>query len=366
VNADTRRILPLRTPIRLVWLAVIVVIVASHLRDRPWSLALLVVGAAAWPTWMGADAHGRRRLAVGALLALGCAGGLLAPHASFAIAFVVVVGVASGSTLEPLPALLLSACGPACLALLTLAEHRSAELLAWTCLAAAAAYVGGLSRRQANEHARHAALIGMEHEKTEIAQARADVLAERNRIAREVHDVLAHTLSALAVQLEAADTVREHGDSPDQLADLLRRSRRLVADGLDETRAAVRALRDEPVQLVERLEALAHDDTVSLDVRGTPRPLAPEPGLALYRAAQEAVTNARKHAPGARAAITVDFDAAATTVSVRNGPPAAAPAERGAPGFGLQGMRERVELAGGRLEAGTDGEGWAVRATVPS
>jgi signal transduction histidine kinase len=370
VNAEVRTRLArgpsLRTPIRVAWLAVVVILLTGNVSGDPWSLALVVAGAAAWLAWMGAEARGRPAVGVVALALLGSAGGLLAPHASFAIAFLAVVGIASGSTLAPLAALVLSACGPACLGILTLAEHRSAELLAWACLVAAGAFVGGLSRRQAQEHTRQAALVGIEHEKAELAQAQAAVLAERNRIAREVHDVLAHTLSALAVQLEAADTVREHGDSPERLAELLRRSRRLVADGLDETRAAVRALRDEPVQLVEQLAALAQDDSVELQVHGEPRPLAPEPGLALYRAVQEAVTNARKHAPGARAAIAVDFGTGATTVTVTNDPSAAHPLGTGDAGFGLQGMRERIELAGGRLDAGPDGGGWTVRATVPS
>ena len=140
------------------------------------------------------------------------------------------------------------------------------------------ALLGGISRRQAQQHAEH---------------------ETRMHLARELHDVLAHTLGALAVQLEAAEAVNEIGD-PEQLAELLRRSRSLVSSGLDEAAEAVRALRDEPVPVAERIAALVEGAGASLRVEGRPRPLPPQAGLALYRAAQEAITNAQKHAPARR------------------------------------------------------------------
>jgi signal transduction histidine kinase len=98
-------------------------------------------------------------------------------------------------------------------------------------------------------------------------------------------------------------------------------------------------------------------------VEGTPRPLPPAAGLALYRAAQEAVTNARKHAPGAPTTVSLAFRDHATVVTVSNGRGEASLPGPGA-GLGLQGMRERLELAGGALTTAASPEGWTVEATV--
>jgi signal transduction histidine kinase len=120
------------------------------------------------------------------------------------------------------------------------------------------------------------------------------------------------------------------------------------------------------VPIADRIAELAREGDVPLRIEGTPRALRPDAGLALYRAAQEALTNARKHAPGARTEISLAFERGETVLRVANGAPPS-PAE-GAPGagLGLQGMRERLELAGGSLRAGAVEDGFAVEAAVPS
>jgi signal transduction histidine kinase len=183
-------------------------------------------------------------------------------------------------------------------------------------------------------------------------------------LARELHDVLAHTLGALSVQLEAIDAVHESGDR-ERTAELVQNARALVARGLDETAEAVRALREEPVPVADRIAALVDGTDASLRIEGIPRALPPQAGLALYRAAQEAITNARKHAPGTPAELTLAFQAGRTVLTVRNTAPREAPAAPGA-GLGLQGMRERIELAGGRLEAGASANVFTVEAAVPA
>ena len=109
------------------------------------------------------------------------------------------------------------------------------------------------------------------------------------------------------------------GADPAKARQLVQQARGLAVQGLDETRQAVHALRDEPVALAEQLASLAARDGAELTVTGEPRPLDADAGLALYRAAQEALTNARKHAPGAPVSIRLDFDPTSTVLMVTNG-----------------------------------------------
>jgi len=173
----------------------------------------------------------------------------------------------------------------------------------------------------------------------------------------------------LSVQLDAADALLENSDDPAKARQLVQQARKLAVQGLEESRQAVHALRDEPVALAEQLASLASRDGAELTVTGAPRPLAAEAGLALYRAAQEAVTNARKHAPGAPVSIRLDFDPGSTTLRITNGlcPTAEASSDLSTTGggFGLQGMRERIELLGGQVVAEPSGVGFSVQVVVP-
>jgi signal transduction histidine kinase len=168
------------------------------------------------------------------------------------------------------------------------------------------------------------------------------------------------------MQLEALDALLESDADTERLRTTLARARGLVNDGIGEAHAAVRALRDDPVQLDERVRELVAGTPIALSVVGTPRPLPPAAGVGLLRAAQEAITNVRKHAPGAAASITIDYADDETVLTVTNAAPAAPAQERTLGGYGLQGMRERIELAGGRVTAAPSDEGWTVQATVPA
>jgi signal transduction histidine kinase len=336
VNNDA----PLRFTFRLAWLVVLVVAVAANASDRFAAIPLLATAAAAWITW----ARGYRAShIVFAVAVMGAAGGVLALLTPTALGFIAIAGVAAGSTFDLRRAAPLAVVGPAVLAAAFAAHGWSNGFVAGGAAAALAGLVGGIGRRQARERER---------------------TAERTHLARELHDVLAHTLAALAVQLEAAEAVLDSGDEA-RLRELLARSRKLVTDGIDETAQAVRALRDEPVAIAERIEELVAGD-VPLHIDGTPRPLPAAAGLALYRAAQEGLTNARKHAPGAPTEVSLAFGRSSTTVRVRNGECPAPPANAPGSGLGLQGLRERLELAGGKLEAGKSDDGFMVEATVPA
>ncbi|WP_037579404.1 sensor histidine kinase [Phaeacidiphilus oryzae] len=224
------------------------------------------------------------------------------------------------------------------------------------------------------------------------AEAEAAALAERGRIARDIHDVLAHSLSAQLVHLEAARLMIDAGAERGDVRERVVAARRMAQEGLEETRRALSALRGEIVPVGEYLAELAAREGAELTVRGVPRPLAAAVGEAVRRTAQEGVTNVRKHAPGAELALTLRYlDDGAVELAVVNGPPpgerrgtptegadgggAAGSAGPTAPaglaasgsGYGLTGMRERVKLLGGETTVGPTPEGgFAVRVRLPT
>ncbi|GLY46700.1 histidine kinase [Lentzea sp. NBRC 102530] len=194
------------------------------------------------------------------------------------------------------------------------------------------------------------------------AQAAAEytaVLEERGRIAREIHDVVGHSLSGIAVQLDMADALHGAGKSAEANEAVLR-ARALAVSGLKETRRAVHALRESTLPLTESVARLA--ETHGATFRSTGEgPVSVEIAQTVIRAAQEALTNAHKHAP--EATVVVDLEYAPTVVRLTvtdNGTNDA----QGS-GMGLNGMRERAELLGGELFAGPGGPGWTVRLELP-
>ena len=140
---------------------------------------------------------------------------------------------------------------------------------------------------------------------TRRAREESAVLAERGRIARELHDVLAHTLSGLAVQLEGARLLAEHTHADPRLVEQVSNAQDLARSGMAGAKRAVATLRGEalpgPDQIPELVEhaRLATGAPVTYRVDGEPGALAPELGLPLYRAVQEALANVAKHASGA-------------------------------------------------------------------
>ncbi|WP_432991373.1 sensor histidine kinase [Dactylosporangium sp. CA-233914] len=200
-------------------------------------------------------------------------------------------------------------------------------------------------------------------------QAKAAALAERARLAREIHDVLAHSLSALSLQLETAAALLERDRAADA-AVIVDRAGRLARDGLTETRRAVSALRGDPMPLPELVRELtagyrADAGDAEFELAGAARELSPEAGLALFRSAQEALSNVRKHAPGSAVAVRLEYADGDVRLTVRNHGPAGAPVTGLSSGYGLTGLRERAELAGGTFAAGPCGDGWLVDVKMP-
>jgi signal transduction histidine kinase len=201
-----------------------------------------------------------------------------------------------------------------------------------------------------------------------LAWAEAALIGERNRLGREIHDVLAHTLGAVSIQLTALDSRVAAGDAPEDLRERIGAIHRLVGEGLDEARDAVRALREHGLPLVKRLRRLCDLHGAAFDVQGQARALNADAALTVHRVAQEALTNAEKHAPEAPVSVWLSFGADVVGVRIdseRSDMEASSPLASGGGGYGLVGMRERVHLAGGRLAAGPAESGWRVTANIP-
>jgi signal transduction histidine kinase len=193
-------------------------------------------------------------------------------------------------------------------------------------------------------------------------------------MARELHDVVAHSVSIISVQAGAAEQQLER--DPDRAREHLAAVRGSAHEALSELRRMVGLLREEdasyvPAPGLSRLEDLVETtrssgQPVSLKVSGGARPLPPGVDLAAYRVIQEALTNARKHASNAETSVSVEYGERALEIEIENGPGNGTEASFEGDGRGLIGMRERVRLYDGTLDAGpTDAGGFAVRANLP-
>ena len=209
-------------------------------------------------------------------------------------------------------------------------------------------------------------LLAAEQEARE-SRVQRDRLAERQRIAREIHDILAHTLSAQSVQLEGARLLVQKEASAGDVLQRIRSAQRLARDGLEETRRAVQSLRGEMPPIENTVRGLAADAGAHFRMVGQPWPLEAPAALAVERTVQEGLTNARKHAPGAAVTVDLAYGKTSVTVAVSDTGPGCpqAPENAGGGGYGLAGMRERAALIGARFESGVHGEGFRICLTVP-
>jgi signal transduction histidine kinase len=235
----------------------------------------------------------------------------------------------------------------------------------------------GRNRASLRVQAEQARQLLAQHEQLRAEQRRADVLEERARIAREIHDVLAHSLGALGIQLQTVRALFTVHDDPDRALQALATAQHMASGGLAETRRAVHALRTDILPLHEELArataetAGRHHIRVRYQTSGTLRPLPPEATVALLRIAQESLVNAVKHAPGADIDVDLDYREDGIRLTVINpltgdGPRTAGDGLRTADsGYGLTGMRERLLLLRGSLEAGRRDGRWVVEADLP-
>jgi signal transduction histidine kinase len=243
---------------------------------------------------------------------------------------------------------------------------------------AIAVAVDALGSRQRDRRA-----LADEAERAELERSRRTVLEERARIARELHDVVAHHMSLIAVRAETAPyrlagldqpIVAEFGALSGSAREALTDMRRLLGV-LRQDEPAGRAPQPRLSDLPELVETTRRAGvSVSLALPDPPDQVPPGVGLCAYRVVQESLSNASRYAPGSAVSVSVDRSAGAVVVQVVNGPAGGlpeplnghAPAAGHRPGHGLAGMRERVALLGGSLSAGASPDGgYAVRAVLP-
>ncbi len=375
--------------VRLAGLIVVVVTTVWLVRPGPATggargtaiAVLLGVCAAAWIAWI---LSGRRDwLMTWSLVVMGGAGGVLAglsPNGP-ALAVGCVAVFSAGARLSTGASLGVTAETVAGFLATGLATGiPTAQLVgyAWT-------FVGlwavALTRNEFVVRAVSAERTLAETRRAREAETQAAAFAERARISRDLHDVLAHSLAAISVNLQAAEGLLTSGTLPADNPELIKaiecveRAGTLTRDGLVAAKRAVLALRDDAPPLPDQLASLAEqyraagEPAVNLEVSGEVRPIPAEAGQAAYRTAQEALTNARKHAPGEPVTLRLGYEPDEITLSVVN-PVLPRQAEKpladAGAGFGLVGLAERAALAGGTFEAGPEAGNWQIQLRIPA
>ncbi|QXJ26310.1 sensor histidine kinase [Actinomadura graeca] len=225
---------------------------------------------------------------------------------------------------------------------------------------------------------RHSAVEELRRREEQHRQdlARQAVLEERARIARELHDVVAHHMSVIAMQAEAAPY--KIPDLPEAARQTFGVVRDAAREALTETRRVVGLLRSDdegaeraPQPGLDRLDDLAatarrYGLSVATVIVGMPRPLDAGVDLSAFRIVQESLSNAARYAPGSRVHVEIKYGTATLTVAVTDDGARTTPEESHGGGHGLVGMRERVTMLGGSLSAGArDSGGWEVVAELP-
>ncbi|HEX9337670.1 MAG TPA: histidine kinase [Pseudonocardiaceae bacterium] len=248
-------------------------------------------------------------------------------------------------------------------------SHRTVAALLVNEVGVLAFYRIGRYTRQLNERTTESERLLAELRESRAALLRSAALAERTRLAREIHDVLAHSLSGLMLQLEGARLLSTRNPEDPRLPATIERAHHLARSGLSEARRAISMLRDDELPDLASLGDLTSDferDTgvpCALVITGTAGELPAQARLTLYRVTQEALTNIRKHANPEAIQVQLDHKPDGTQLRIEDtGRPTR---NKFGDGYGLTGMRERAELIGGTLTTTHTHQGFRVQLWIP-
>jgi signal transduction histidine kinase len=322
-------------------------------------------------------------LSLGSLVVMAGAGGVLAglTPSSPAIAVACAAAFSAGVRLNTGASLGITAEAVSAFVITALLTNQPTGVVLGFPFAFAGLWSVAMTRREYLVRAEQAERTLAETRRAREAETHAAALAERARIARDIHDVLAHSLAAVSVNLQAAEGLLASDTLPADHPELAKaiecidRAGTLTREGMAQARRAILALRDDAAPLPDQLASLAAqyqaagDATIQLTVSGEPRPLSGPAAVVAYRTAQEGLTNARKHAPGQPVTLTLTFEPGQIAVTVEN--PLLPAGERGplagtGAGAGLTGLKERAALAGGTLETGPADGTWRIELRIPA
>jgi signal transduction histidine kinase len=339
-------------------------------------IGLLILAAACWAIGLS-ERFRDLRVVIPALIVLGLCGAALDWPESDGPGFVAGYMALAGLALRvPRRTALLS--GVPIVAAIAASEAHEAENPASTVLAVTLGcgflfLTSALAALSQDAHHRAEALLAQESAVREAREQMAR-LAERSRLARELHDVLAHALSSLSLQLEAARLRASQTGADPMLLEQISYARQVACEGMISAQRALQALGGDGDEvsglaglprLVART-AVAVGIPIDFHVEGTPRPLRPEVELTAYRTVQEALTNVAKHAGrGAQARVLLTWAADSLDISVADSGGDGVGAGLVSSGFGLISMAERAALHGGQLTAGPSANGFTVQLRLP-
>jgi signal transduction histidine kinase len=287
-------------------------------------------------------------------------------RADFAPSLLVVM-VAAVAILTPPLGGFLAAVSATALLLAASALHRLDAVVLYLGFVAGGWLIGYLMRTQR--------LLLAQQIRAQQALAEHAAADERRRIAREVHDVIAHSLSVTLLHLTGARRVLQQDRDVDDAVEALEQAERLGRQAMADIRRTVGLLDNSPMKTTPEpaigdIGVLVADfERAGLDVRlcidGPTNRVSAAVGLALYRITQESLANIAKHAPASKSTVALSISATSARLAVNNQLPAAVAATQSSEGRGVRGMRQRIELLGGAIDVGPTHDGWSVRAEIP-
>jgi signal transduction histidine kinase len=340
--------------------------------DLPMALIAIVVSAVPWVIFMGFGITKVVYESSGVWAAWTAAAAIFlfatsAPISGDFAPLLLVVSVGAVGAMSGIFAGLLATASSVALLLIASALHRVDALALYLSFVGMGWLVGYLF------HTQQQLLLKQQQAQAQLAEhAVAD---ERRRIAREVHDVIAHSLSVTLLHITGARRGLQEDRDIDDAVEALEQAEHLGRQAMADIRGTVGLLDGAPMKMapepgVGDITNLVDDFvraglTVDLDIEGPLDRVSAAVGLALYRITQESLANVAKHSPESQSTVTLAISHSSATLAVVNRLPVAVAAATAPEGRGVSGMRQRVHLLGGTIDVGPSGDGWVVRADVP-